>query len=134
MPATLGALIKEALTGGNDDEDNLWKTLARENLSYIIGLMVGMREIGSAALGFTGYEGPAGARFFVEAGAFAKQAWQGELDDAFWKHFGALRGILFHYPAGQIQRTMDGFTACARAAPRTRWPCSSGRLSHDKVF
>jgi hypothetical protein len=112
VPATLGALIKHALTGPDgEDGEELAAKLAKENLGYLFGLMVGLREIGSAALGFAGYEGPAGTRFFASIGKFVKQAGQGELDAAFWRSLNDTAGILLHYPAGQVRRTVEGFDA-----------------------
>lgn len=112
FPATAAALIKHALTGPDDmDDEELAKKLAAENAGYLLGLMVGTREIGAAALGFSGYEGPAGARFFAVAGKFGNQAAQGELDAGFWKSLNDTAGIVLHYPAGQVRRSVEGFNA-----------------------
>lgn len=111
VPATLGFLIKAALKGGDDDEDKMAKKLVAENLSYLMGLMVGTREIGAAVSGSMGYEGPAGARFFADIGKFAKQVEQGDADEAFWRSANELGGVVFHYPASQIDRTVRGVYA-----------------------
>jgi hypothetical protein len=58
-----------------------------------------------------GYTGPAGARFFAEAYKLAKQINQGELDEALAKAANNVAGIIFHYPAGQVQRTVQGIAA-----------------------
>ncbi len=67
VPAVLGALIKHALFG--KDDDDLPKKLAAEQLSYLLGLMVGLREITAATQRVAGveqfntsYGGPAGLR------------------------------------------------------------------------
>lgn len=108
VPATLGFLIKHALKGGDDDDDKFAKKLVAENVSYLMGLMIGTREVGAAMAGSMGYQGPAGARFFADIGKFAKQVDQGEADEAFWRSANELGGVVFHYPASQIDRTVRG--------------------------
>lgn len=112
VPVVLAVLMKEALVGsGEDDEDKLVKKLAAEQLNYLLGTMVGLREVGAAITGFNGYTGPAGTRFFSEIGKLAKQAEQGELDKALLKSLNNAAGMLFHYPAGQVNRTVEGWMA-----------------------
>jgi hypothetical protein len=110
VPAVLGFAMKEALKGGGDDDD-LAKRLAAEQLNYMLGTMVGLREVGAAVAGFNGYQGPAGTRFFSELGKFGKQVEQGDVDGALLKSLNNAAGILFHYPAGQVNRTVEGFNA-----------------------
>jgi hypothetical protein len=38
---------------------------------------------------------------------------QGEADDAFWRALNNASGVLFHYPAAQIDRTVRGIEAIA---------------------
>jgi len=38
----------------------------------------------------------------------AKEIGQGEADEGLFKRLNSLGGILFHYPAVQVQRTVDG--------------------------
>jgi len=109
VPATMGALMRHALTGGGDDE--LAEKLIRENLAYMAGMLVGVRELGSLAGGFTEYGGPAGARVFVALHKLGRQIEQGELDAAFWRALNDSAGILLHYPAGQVRRTVEGYMA-----------------------
>lgn len=111
VPAVLGFAMKEALKGGDDDEDKLIEKLIREQLNYMLGTMVGLRELGASINGFYGYEGPAGTRFFSEVAKFGKQAEQGEIDAPLLKRLNNAAGILFHYPAGQVNRTVEGFNA-----------------------
>jgi hypothetical protein len=110
LPATLGFLMREVLVGGDDDDD-IWKRLLRENMAYLLGSMVGLREVASAVQGYTGYEGPAGARIFASLGKLVKQVQQGEADAAFWRSLNEAAGIMLHYPAGQAKRTAEGFAA-----------------------
>jgi hypothetical protein len=112
IPVAVGMALKEAVKGGGDDDDkDLPTRIANETAMYILGTMVGLREFGSAIQGFRGYQGPPGTRFFAEAGQLAKQVQQGEADEAFWKAANKTAGILFHYPAGQVDRTVRGFRA-----------------------
>lgn len=111
VPATMGALMKAALKGDTDDDEKLVEKLIRENLSYMFGVMVGLREVGSVIQGYAGYEGPTGARFFATIGKLIKQVEQQEADAAFWRALNDAAGILFHYPAGQVRRTVEGVDA-----------------------
>jgi hypothetical protein len=115
VPATLGALLKAALKGEIDDEEKLAKKIAAENLSYLLGTMVLLREIAPAvqsAAGVNeynlGYGGPAGLRFFGELYKLGQQVGQGDIDGAFLKALNNTAGVLFHYPAGQVNRTVEG--------------------------
>ena len=58
-----------------------------------------------------GYSGPAGARFFSSVAKLIQQTGQGEADAAFWRSLNETAGILLHYPAGQVRRTVEGFNA-----------------------
>lgn len=115
IPAILGTLMKATLGGDWDDEEKLLKQLVADQMSYLLGTVVGLRELGGgvqAALGLPGsYSGPAGVRFFGEVTKLAKQASQGEADAAFWKALNSAAGVLFHYPAGQINATLEGAAA-----------------------
>ena len=61
--------------------------------------------------GYSGYEGPAGARAFATISRLATQAQQGEADAAFWRALNDSAGVLCHFPAGQVRRTVDGIVA-----------------------
>jgi hypothetical protein len=110
LPVVLTGLLKEALkgNGGPDDDEEWYAWLAREQLSFMAGTLVGPRELSSAIEGMFGYSGPAGARFFAESSKLVKQAGQGEADVALAKAANNTIGMLFHLPAGQIQRTAEG--------------------------
>ncbi|CAB4124441.1 crystallin beta/gamma motif-containing protein [uncultured Caudovirales phage] len=114
LPATLAFLMKQALKGGEDkDDEKLVKELINENLGYMLGMMVGVRELGSMIQGTYGYNGAAGTRFFSDMGKLVKQAQQGEVDEALLKALNNVMGSLLHYPAGQVQRTVTGIQALA---------------------
>lgn len=123
VPAVLGALMKAALTpgdSGDDDPEKLAKKLAGEVVGYFMGMFVIGREFaeaGKIALGLSDgafdYKGPAGVRIIGDAQALAKQASQGEIDDAFRKASINLAGDLFGLPSAQINRTVTGAKALA---------------------
>jgi hypothetical protein len=113
VPVMLTLALKEVVKGGQGpDEDDEWYTwLIKEHLSFMTGTLIGLREISSSIQGMYGYSGPAGTRFFSESGKLIKQVEQGEADAALAKASNNVAGILFHYPAGQVQRTTEGFMA-----------------------
>ncbi len=121
VPAVLGYTLKAALTpgdSGDDDLEEIAKKLAAEQLSYLMGLMVVVREFGEVAKIATGnpsfgYQGPAGVRAISDAQKFGQQAMQGEFDDAFRKSAVNLIGDFTGLPAAQINRTMTGTKALA---------------------
>ena len=111
VPSVLVSLMKAALRGDDEDDDELAAKLAREQLNYLFGTMVGLREASAAISGFNGYQGPAGTRFFSEATKLAKQIEQGEVDEAALKALNNTAGTLLHYPAGAINRLVEGYLA-----------------------
>lgn len=115
LPSILTTLMFTALRGSDDDweAEQLAKNIAKDGLNYGMGLMIGMREIGGALTGDAGYRGPAGARFFAEIANVGKQVEQGEVDEALFRSINNTAGILLHYPAGQVDRTVRGTQAMA---------------------
>jgi hypothetical protein len=117
VPATLGELLKDALRGdlGDDLEDPaaFAERVARANLSYLAGTMVLVRELGGVIQGYGNYEGPAGARGVASISRLATQVNQGEWDEALMRSLNTSAGILLHYPAAQVERTVRGIKALA---------------------
>lgn len=120
VPAVMGGLIKNALIGDDDDwePENVAKMLANEQISYLMGLMVGLRELTGAVQTVagvnpytSGYGGPAGLRFFQEFYKLGQQISQGEGDEALRKSAINVLGIVFKLPAAQINRTIGGVEA-----------------------
>jgi hypothetical protein len=111
VPVAYSVLLKIILIGGEDDEEKIAVKLAREQVSYLLGTVVGLRELSSVAAGFAGYSGPAGTRFFSDAAKTVKEVSQGEVDKALVKAANSAAGAVFHYPAGQMNRTMEGIIA-----------------------
>lgn len=115
LPTALTALMKSALIPGDDDDD-LAKKLAKEQISFLLGLFVGGRELAQLANivtgdRFYGYAGPSGLRPIDDTYKFAQQAAQGEIDHAFVRASINLLGDVFGIPSAQINRTIKGAEA-----------------------
>jgi len=122
LPPVLGFAIKEALTPTGDDDDDYWeklpKRLAANQIDYLMGLMVIVREFSEAAKLMAGvedhkqdYQGPAGVRMIADTVKFGEQLGQGEFDTPFRKAFVNLMGDAFALPSAQINRTVTGIEA-----------------------
>lgn len=123
VPSVLAYALKEAVSGDDDDEEEIAKRLAVEQISYMMGLMVGVRELttvanlmAAAALDTEApfaatYQGPAGVRLIAELQKFAQQSSQGEIDRALFKALISVAGIALHLPSAQVNRTIDGIIA-----------------------
>lgn len=115
VPTALTTLMKSALIPGDDDED-LAKKLAKEQISFVLGLFVFGRELtqlANIATGdrFYGYAGPSGLRPIDDGFKFVQQAVQGEFDSAFVRASVNLLGDAFGLPSAQINRTIKGAEA-----------------------
>lgn len=115
VPTALTALMKSALIPGDDDED-LAKKLAKEQISFLLGLFVGGREMAQLANiitgdRFYGYAGPSGLRPIDDTYKFTQQAAQGDIDHAFVRASINLLGDAFGLPSAQINRTIKGAEA-----------------------
>lgn len=115
VPTALTALMKSALIPGDDDDD-LAKKLAKEQISFLLGLFVYGRELTQLANivtgdRFYGYAGPSGLRPIDDAFKFVQQAAQGEIDHAFVRASINLLGDVFGIPSAQINRAIKGAQA-----------------------
>lgn len=115
VPTALTALFKSLLTPGDDDDD-LAKKLAKEQISFMLGMFVGGRELaqmGDIATGgkFYGYSGPSGVRPIADTYKLAQQAKQGEFDKGLATATINLLGSGFGLPSAQINRTLKGAEA-----------------------
>ena len=114
-PAMITTALREAVQfvigGEPSDEEELIDAYIREQLGYILGTVVGVREFASMVDPRFSYSGPAGVRIVAEAQRLAIQVSQGELDNALRRSATTVGGILLHYPAGQINRIIDGILA-----------------------
>ena len=117
IPAMMAVAIKGMLKGNCDgDIECIAEELKKEQLSYMFGQMIGLREIAGAAEAATGgqyygYRGPAGLRPLADIGKLGQQAAQGEADAAFRRALLSVTGGLLHLPLGQVNATLDGITA-----------------------
>ena len=114
--------VRESLTPDDDEPDfgRLGQRLAENQLSFLLGSFVGLRELNNLAGIATGahhsamrYGGPTGLRPIADVTAFAIQARQGEFDDAFRRSFINLMGDFTGLPSAQINRTWTGIEALA---------------------
>jgi hypothetical protein len=110
VPVVLVMALREALRGSDDDDDDLPERFAREQLSYLLGMTVATRDMAIFVRGFD-YSGPAGLRFYSALGKLVKQVEQGDADMPLFHAANQTAGILFHYPAGMVQRVVDGFAS-----------------------
>jgi hypothetical protein len=122
VPVVLGYAIKSVIQpdAGEDelDPEALARKLAAEELSYLMGTMVIVREFGGAAQLMTGaegarmgYGGPAGLRAVGEVYGLATQAGQLEFDRAFRRAAINTLGAFTGLPSAQVNRTIDGIEA-----------------------
>lgn len=133
LPTVLTHVTRSLLKGTADDEweeatEDPWGlllTLTGESVSYAAGTMVIVRDIAQAVERLGRYEGPAGvrgigtiARAFVQAGQVGKGfieegptgAWE-QLDADGLKTWNQAAGLLFHYPAGAVEKVVLGIEA-----------------------
>lgn len=102
-----------------DDVECFADKYAQEQISHFMGQNILLREAGAAVSvatggGGYGYQGPAGLRFFGDLYKAGAQINQGEADMALFKAVNSTAGALLHYPAGQINATVEGIMAVER--------------------
>lgn len=123
IPPMLAYALKAAITpgdSGDDDPEKIARKLLAAQIDYLMGMMVYVRELSDVAKTLAGandlgrdYQGPAGLRLIADAGKFAHQVAQGEMDDALRKSFVNIIGDLFGLPSAQINRMITGSEALA---------------------
>jgi len=115
LPTVMSTLLREGLKGSDDDD--MLEAIGQDLVGFIPGLFIGVREFTGAVQAAAGvgtpfrYSGPAGIRLISEFEKFTQQAAQGELDKALLKSGSNVAGMLFHYPAGQVNRLVEGTMA-----------------------
>ncbi len=114
----LGTVLASHLLGRTGDEDDdeagFVAEIGEEMLGTALNTMVLVRELGLIRYSggeARGWAGPSGARAISLVYRLAAQAQQGEFDEGLWKALNAVAGVLFRYPAAQVQRTVDGWVA-----------------------
>lgn len=116
LPAMLTVLLKNAVVPGDDEEESLLQKYGKEQIGFLLGLFVGVRELQGLAPLAVGsrmfdYAGPAGLRPIGEVLKFGQQVEQGEVDKAAVKGFINLVGFAIGLPSAQINRTLTGAEA-----------------------
>lgn len=108
VPALGPALVLALLRG--DDEDDLPKQLAQAQGGYLLGMLVGARELSGLVSGFP-YAGPPVGRVVNDAGRVATQVGQGEVDEPAVLAVARLLGSAFGLPTTQLIRSYRGWQA-----------------------
>jgi hypothetical protein len=116
-PSVLYTLIKAALQGELDDDD-LGKKVMADQVSYILGMWVGVREFTPAVQAMLqlpnyGYAGPGGLRIVGDTINLMVQIGQGDADRAAARAAVNALSVWLHLPGAQINRTLDGIIAIA---------------------
>ena len=121
VPVIFSVALKQMLKGecDVDDIECLAENYAQEQMGHFMGQMILLREAGAAVAVASGgagygYQGPAGLRFFGDLYKAGTQINQGEADMALFKSVNSAGGALLHYPAGQINSTVEGIMAIER--------------------
>jgi hypothetical protein len=106
VPVVLAGILRAAMRGEPPEPTDV----ARDLVASIFNMFIGVRELaGWVQTGQAG--GPAGLRIIPATENLIAQAAQLEADAAFWRALNMEAGILFHYPALQLQRTVEGTNA-----------------------
>ncbi len=119
-PVILIELMKSAFTPGDsgdwEDPEKAALKMLKAEVSYLFGLVFGLREMGGIVDAFQGkpggeYSGPAGTRIIGDTLKLAKQIGQGEMDDGLRKSIVNVTGELLRLPAAQVNRSITGAKA-----------------------
>lgn len=119
-PVILIELMKSAFTPGDsgdwEDPEKAALKMLKAEVSYLFGLVFGLREMGGIVDAFQGkpggeYGGPAGTRIIGDTLKLAKQIGQGEMDDGLRKSIVNVTGELLRLPAAQVNRSITGAKA-----------------------
>jgi len=120
VPALGPAIVLELLRGGGDDEPEEWaKKLLEWQSTYLLGTMLGLRELSGVAAGFD-YTGPPVGRVIGDIGKAGTQVVQGEADEALGLSVVRLFGSALGIPTVQLVRSWRGWNAWSEGdAPAT---------------
>lgn len=112
IPAIMPALLLDLARGGgeDDEEGDLAKKIAKWQIGYLMGTVVGLRE-GSGMLEGFDYSGPPVGRIVTDIGKAGKQTAQGELDEPAVLAYARLMGTAFGIPVVQAIRSYKGWKA-----------------------
>jgi len=117
IPAIAPMLVLSMLRG--DDDDELAKQIAQAQVGYLLGLLVGVRELSGMVSGYP-YNGPPVSRVVTDTGKAATQVAQGELDEPAVLAIVRLLGTALGIPTTQAIRSYRGWVAWTEGnAPAT---------------
>lgn len=119
IPVVMTMMLKSLLMPKAGDDDKDWAELAKdyslEQLSFLLGQLVFVRELSQIGYAFTGqgrdYGGPSGLRWVGDLGKAATQIGQGDADQALLKSLVSVLGDFLRLPSAQINRTITGVEA-----------------------
>lgn len=112
-----GKMLLDAWTkgggDGEDDDDPLWEAYMREQIAFLLSPFVGISQVAGTVRGDDayGYRGPAGLGVFAEATNAGKALAEADFDASFWRPANKVAGMVFHYPASQIDASIRGAAA-----------------------
>lgn len=120
IPAIVPAALTELLRGGGSDDPEKWAEKVLEwQASYLLGLVVGVRELSGLVGGYP-YAGPPVGRIVTDIGKAAQQVKQGEIDEPAVAATVRLLGDAFGIPSAQAVRSYRGWKAWSEGdAPAT---------------
>ncbi len=114
LPSVLTKLLRDALRG-DEPPDNVATSYLAEIAAYALSLVPLGREVSGMMQGYGDYDGPAGAGVFASIGKLKAQtdriARGGDVTPATLRAANETAGLLFGYPATQLDRTVRGITA-----------------------
>ena len=113
LPTAMSLLIKDLWIRGECDGGGdlvcAAKKLGVDHISYLMGTMMFVRELGNAVQGFNGYDGPPGSRFFSVGNSLIQQAMQLDVDRGLIKSAIGTVGTVTHMPAVFVTRILDSY-------------------------
>lgn len=120
IPAIVPAALTELLRGGGSDDPEKWaKKMLEWQASYLLGLVVGVRELSGLVGGYP-YAGPPVGRIVTDVAKAGQQIKQGEVDEPAVAAVVRLLGDAFGIPSAQAVRSYRGWVAWTEGnAPAT---------------
>jgi GNAT superfamily N-acetyltransferase len=127
VPMLLEEMIRSAVRGDDDkDKDGYLLWFAKNQASYLMSTVVGLRELSGLPKGFR-YTGPAGTGVVGDIGNLAVQIGQWELDEELLVNLNKVGGVLFHYPATGVERQVRSAIALGDAGVGEALAALAGR-------
>jgi hypothetical protein len=106
LPAVLTQLITGWLRG--DEKELDWKEVAKSQISYGMGMLVGIRELSGAIEGYS-YRGPGALWTVGQASKLITEIGQGQVDTGLYKAAVGTALAPFGLPALEVQRLIDAW-------------------------